>query len=324
MKSILPVLLTLSVLSPYPAHSIDLFDAQEEGAIYQVGVNVYVKLVNQEKDAAQKNQHPVNVDEIQVKKALSALRLQEENVLDTQDVFTVGEINILSKNISRALAQARADQDVIFAVRKTKDRILGLKDNHYYDAGRVFFKNDKLNLIVGDYDRPKLEGYEQAYDPTNMGITRYHFNHGSRNKGFEKIKFQTSEDSGISKASKGTRADWVELDLDSAAAAYDDRLRNAKRDELNSRREELRALFGDDLGQGLSEQEKMQLQKNNLETRKLREEMARMRQQMNTGSASNSQLTPENRLERLKKLRDQELISHEEYVIKRKEILSDL
>lgn len=325
MKTHLFTLLITLISYSYTAQGIDLFDTKEEGVVYEVGVNVYVKLVEQESAATGVNQHPINLDEELVKKALSSLRTREENVLDSLDLFTVGEINILSRNITRALTQAKAGEDVVFSVRKSKDRVLGLKDHQYYDAGRVFFKDNRLNLIMGDYDRPKLEGYEQAYDPTNMGITRYHFNHGSRASRFGKVELQTSENSGVTKASKDNRLDWVVIDLEVAATSFDDRMRNEKRAELNSRREELRALFGDDLGQGLSEQDRIQIQKDNLERRKLREEMARMRQQMNDGHNNTaSDMSPEARLSRLKNLKDQDLISHEEYVLKRKEILSEL
>lgn len=321
----IPVFLMLLSQSAY---SIDLFEKDKKDVIYEVGANVYVKLESQDDTSTGKNDHPVNLNEETINKALSFLTMQGENVLDSNSVFTVGEINILSKNLVRALSQAKSDQDVIFAVRKTKDRVLGLKDNQYYDAGRVFYKSGKLNLIMGDYDRPKLEGYEQAYDPTNMGITRYHFNHGIRDKALGRLKFNTGGDSDGVEAStyaKNKRLDWVEITLDSAASAFDNELRDAKRSELASRREELRELFGDDLGVGLSEKDRIRLQKESRERRKMREEMARMRQQMKEGgSTSSSSMSPEQRLTRLKKLKDQGLISNEEYVVKRKEILRDL
>ena len=105
----------------------------------------------------------VNLDLKKVK-LLESLKILEnggaasDSDKEKQLIFTEKQIELLSKFLVKGLIQAKANQDIIFALEKTYSRLLGLKTDRLFVAGRVFYKDDKLNIIIGDYDRARDEG----------------------------------------------------------------------------------------------------------------------------------------------------------------------
>ena len=95
---------------------------------------------------------------------------------------------------------------------KEKRTLGGLKKQTYFIAGRVFFNDGLLNLIIGEYNRIANSAYEMAYDPTNQGLVEYDFNYGERVVSKfpfnEKLAFTLS-----SVTMKSTRTDWVTVNV---------------------------------------------------------------------------------------------------------------
>ena len=147
--------------------------------------------------------------------------------------------------IIKGLKKAKPRQDIIFAMERSVPRSPVLKPNRYFVAGRVFYKDNRLNIIIGDYDRPRLDGYELAYDPTNMGIVRYNFDHGNRSKA-SKFNNTIIGVTGVeNKTWKNTRrSDWLVIDVNAAAKAYDHLTEMRKEEELAKKRQELREVLG--------------------------------------------------------------------------------
>ena len=307
------------------AIDLDFFGGDDEEVIWEVSKNVYLKYATQDKSASSQNDHPVELDEEAIRKSLGLLIIQQVDYDDTDKgslpVFTPLQINMLSKNIVRGLIKAKPDQDIIFALKKTRDRFLGLKKAQFFDAGRVFYKDGKLNIIIGEYDRPREEGYEAVNDPTHVGITAYNFNHGKRSKSAKKFKQPIVEVEGI-ELKEAQRLDWFVLDLNVASKVYDLQLQTREKDELEGKRKELRAILGEDAINGTSAKERAQ---NSKERREMRAEMARMRKEMGerSGAASSSQ-SLEERLTTLDQLKKKGLVSDKEYQLKRQEILNDI
>ena len=309
------------------AVDLGFFRGDDDGeVIWEINTNVYLKYATQDKSVSIKNDHPAELNEETIRKALELLVVQQVDFDDDSDkgsvsVFTATEMSLLSKNIARGLIKARPDQDIIFALKKSRDRFLSLKKAQFFDAGRVFFKDGKLNIIIGDYDRAREEGYENAYDPTHMGIVAYNFNHGTRLKSAKKFKEPIVEVDGI-ELKDSQRPDWFVIDLNVASKVYDLQTRAREKNELEGKRKELREILGEDAISGTSAKERAQ---NSKERREMRAEMARMRKEMSerSGTASSSQ-SLEERLKTLDQLKKKGLVSDKEYQIKRKEILNDI
>ena len=207
-------------------------------------------------------------------------------------------------------------------MKKTRDRFLGLKKAQFFDAGRIFYKEGKLNIIIGDYDRPREEGYEAVNDPTHVGITAYNFNHGKRSKSAKKFKEPIVEVEGI-ELKDAKRLDWLVLDLNVASKAFDLQASTREKNELEGKRKELRAILGEDAISGTSAKERAQ---NSKERREMRAEMARMRKEMGemSGGKGSSSQSLEERLTTLDLLKKKGLVSDKEYQVKRQEILNDI
>ena len=289
------------IFLPGSVIAINLSD--DEGVIWETGRNVYVKYAEQDSSNFGENDHPVVLKMEEISRALGSLRFLENDRSDAdqerQSIFTVEQIDVLSQNLAKGLANAKSNQDINFALDRRSRKLLSLKANRLFVAGRAFYKDEKLNIIIGEYDRGADEGFEAVYDPTHVGIVRYNFDHGrrtKRSKGLEKpiITVQGIENKQI----EGTdRNNWLVIDLKSVSEALDMKAKLQKSEEQARRREEILDILGS-------------------------EEASPSHPAAATPARASHSI--EERLTVLGRLKDKGLISDEEYAMKRKQILNEL
>lgn len=268
-----------------------------------------------EKDrAAKPNQHPADLDSGEVRDALRSLELWEQGGLlrneESMPVFTSGQTETLGRYLTQALGIAKPNQDVIFVVRGYGGVMLDTLKEREWTSGRAFFVDGKLNLIIGSFKIKKDRGIrnaEAAHGVLNDYSDMY-FDPGSRVKRSAKMPGRVVSTIGVSLATgdESGRPDWIVIDVAKAAVAYREGLipEDEKKRE-NAARQEAAKLT--------------------LERRQMREEMARLRQelkQLKSGGASTR--TVEDRLATLQELKAKALISNEEYERRRAEILGDI
>ena len=303
MKKLLVPLLALIFVEPVLA--LSFFDNLNVGflggsegvdrVIWEDGPNRYVKYAKQDSSTFGKNDHPIELDQQEIAIALSMLKVKAKK--DPVPVFTRPQIAILSKALAEGFKTVNPGQDIIFAMEKSEAKLLGLKKNAYFVAGRAFYKEGKLNLILGDYDRARNIGYEAAYDPSNAGIVTYNFDHGKRSKqsaGSYAFNNVTWEIHGIENmVYNGARRDWFLIDLHEATKAFATREQDAKQSEMIRKRKEIEEILGQPI----------------------------------PGYATPVAVpvrSAEDRLMSLNSLREKGLVSEEEYATKRKQILDEL
>jgi len=260
------------------------------------------------------NQHPAKLDAGEVRDALRSLELWAEGGLlrdeESIPVFTTGQTETLGRYLTQALAVAKPNQDVIFAIRGYGDVMLDTMKEREWTSGRAFIVDGRLNLIIGSFktkkDRAKRNA-EAAHGVLN-DYSDVYFDPGSRIKRSAKMPGRVVATVGVSFASDADagRPDWVVIDIAKAAVAYREGLipEDEKKRE-NAARQEAAKLT--------------------LERRQMREEMARLRQelkQLKGGGASAR--TVEERLATLQELKAKSLISEQEYQRRRAEILGDI
>lgn len=268
-----------------------------------------------EKDRATKpNQHPADLDNGEVRDALRSLELWEQGGLlrdeESMPVFTPGQTETLGRYLTQALGIAKPNQDVIFVVRGYGGVMLDTLKEREWTSGRAFFVDGKLNLIIGSFKIKKDRGIrnaEAAHGVLNDYSDMY-FDPGSRAKRSAKMPGRVVSTIGVSFAAgeESGRPDWIVIDVAKAAVAYREGLipEDEKKRE-NAARQEAAKLT--------------------LERRQMREEMARLRQelkQLKGGGVSTR--TVEDRLATLQELKAKALISDEEYQRRRAEILGDI
>jgi hypothetical protein len=188
-------------------------ERSNNSVIWQENENIFVKFTARDGDKKINNAHPVEINPADIHAMLSALQVEKKKNKRVP-LFSEQQQTILSEKIAKGLKTGRADQDIIFALQREERSLAGLKTDHYFIAGRVFYANDHLNLIIGDYERPRNRAYEMAYDPTNQGLVKYSFNVGTRESDGqlfdERLVFNASN---ISFESNTNRSDWLKIDM---------------------------------------------------------------------------------------------------------------
>jgi len=301
INKIIILYLAFQVILPGSVFATNLFE--DEDVIWEAGRNVYIKYAEQDDSNFGNNDHPVILDVEEISRALDSLKFLENDRSDPdqeqQSVFTVEQIDVLSQNLAKGLAKAKPNQDINFALDRTSRKIISLKANRLFVAGRAFYKDEKLNIIIGNYDRGANEGFEAAYDPTHVGIVRYHFDHGRRTKNSKGFKKPIITVQGIdNKQLEGThRNDWLVIDLKSVSEALDMEASLQISEEQAKKREEIIELLGS-------------------------EEASPSHPAAAVPARATYSI--EERLTSLNRLRDKGLISDEEYAMKRKQILDEL
>lgn len=217
------------------------------------GNDEFVRLVPLEEHAQRSNDHPSNHSPAQLAAGLRAIEVfkSDSDNPSRQALFDDATSQQLGALLAEALAEARPDQDVLFAI--ITSRPAGLLGKHKESiSARVFVAQGRLNLILGDVFRSTLpEGFHS--DPNRVRqIDRRLEPHlaGSRSESLV---------SGYAVAFKGAverpdsarkdRSDWVLLDLD---RSFEPALGQSAADHQNTstleaRLEKLKALRANEL-----------------------------------------------------------------------------
>lgn len=156
------------------------------------------------------NEHPVALDEDQIRNALGSLEFMLPNKDKSLPVFEKPELNVLGRYLSAALAQAGPDEDVAFAVIGDYRAAYGLAKEQMYTAARVFYREGKLNMIFGDIHGAYRATADRRLYPLAPGSRSKSSTHTWALLGQPDQEFYAGAD--------GQRTDWVVLDLASMEA----------------------------------------------------------------------------------------------------------
>jgi hypothetical protein len=276
----------------------------------------YVRLVPQDQDTsgpARPNEHPAHLMVDEVYDVLESLELwveggffRDEEAAKALDGISLG---LLAQQISEGLAVAKPDEDLTFNVRGYAKVAFDIAKERYWTAGRVFFVDGKLNLIIGSFQVKKDRGMRNA-EAAHGVIDDYrdlNFEPGSRRRQ-SKMPGRIVASTGITlhDGASGIRPDWVEIDVPVVVAAYRDSLVPV---EEKKRDQKLKA----------------EAAKLTLERRQMREEMARLRKELDALKGGGAPVqSVEERLLTLQKLKDTDLITEQEFAQRRAEILKGI
>lgn len=276
----------------------------------------YVSLApqsNAKANSIPKNQHPVILDVADVRDALLSLELWVDGGFFRNEeavaVLSSGQITTIVRYLVEALAQAASNEDVVFNVRGYGTVALDIIREKYWTAGRVFYANNKLNVIIGTYQVKKDRGIKQAEGAYGIldDYSDLHFSPGDR-EDVTKMPGRIVTTAGVTLNSErgSERPDWVQIDLSVAANAYRDSL---VPDDEKKREAKV----------------KQEAAKLTVERRQMREEMARLRKELDKLKSGGAQAPDlEQRLETLKELKDKGLITDGEFQDRRQAILEEI
>ncbi len=316
MKTItnhLIILFFLGALTVPTGVSAALFGG-DENVIWQSGSSQFIKYSKQDSSDFGGNDHPVELDPRNIATVLESLRFQvkKSGLFSSGDeekpVFSITQARRLAENLAKGLREAGPEQDITFVLLKEVSQLIVLTD-HVFVTGRAFYKDGRLNIIIGDYDRFKNEEYERVYDSSGQLAGAYNFNFGFRSSASTNVPGNVVNMDGIQNKviNNDVRQDWIVLDIDQAARAIAQQKGQRNKEEG-----------------GMSREMRLEAARMQKEQRELKLEMARMREQMKNSGGGSDGKSVEERLETLEKLYDEDMISQEEYETKREQILSDI
>lgn len=286
--------------------------AMADDVLWESGLNLHIKITGQD-NKSKPNQHPVTLDAREISNALIQIQILNRKFVkedELKTVFTIQQATLLGQYLASGLQKAKPDEDIVFALVSNKTSYVVLKET-YYMAGRAFYADDRLHIIIGEYDKPPDKFRERAEaSHGNTGGVQYFFDNGKRTKasGFKHVVITKDGIDNYKEGGSKLRRDWFVIDVNQASKAY------VAQKEANKK------LDPNEANAELIRQESARMAK---ERREMRMEMARLRKEMSESQDGGS-LTVEERLKQLDELKDKGLISNDEYDIKRQEILSDI
>ena len=260
------------------------------------------------------NEHPAILNIADVRDALRSMELWVEGGFFRNEeaipVFSSGQVATLSRYLVEGLAQAAINEDVVFVVRGYANVALDIAKERFWTAGRAFYKDNKLNIIVGTFQLRKDRGVRQAEGAHGVldNYADLHFDHGSRTDRTSMPGRIVTTPGVTFNGSRGDteRPDWVQIDVALAADAYRESLvpdEDRKRDA----------------------RVKQEAAKLTVERRQMREEMARLRKELEAVKSGGAQVQGlEQRLATLQELKEKDLISDDEFASRRKAILEEI
>lgn len=236
-----------------------IFGSEEELVLWQ-GPGQYLKLVEQDRfkkyQRAPGGDHPANISAKDFAAVLASLSVGKEggSTKGGAPLFTPAEIALIAPKVADALSKAQARQDVIFAVTDAHG-----KSERMTTAARVFVDQGQLNIILGDTMQSGGGGADQAINhhlaPYRPGRRRESLDTAQEMGGGPGISFRP----GL----RSPRYDWAIVDVQTAVAAY-----RGPQIPLVTAPEAAPAGVPDETARLMQERQQM------------REEMARMRKQL--------------------------------------------
>ena len=263
------------------------------------------------RDGGSPNDHPIRLSREKIRGAMRLIFVQENRQDDLVPLFADYDLKILSRYVSKGFAKASPDQDVTFAIESWHEGFMGLKTEKVI-TGRLFYVNNQLNLIFGSLMKPApmFGGQDEQSLAKNPDPRLNPYVPGLRIiKIKQKARISTPRDSGVFRAA-ANRPDWLVFFPKALAArgrvAAPVKPAAAPR---QSRPPVATQATGD--------------------YRQLREEVDRLKQELRQprpGIPGQQQAPPnsatiEKRLAVLEKLHKRGLITNEELVVKREQIL---
>jgi len=201
-----------------------LFEGGDDAVIWRSGPNQVIEYLPIDPAEDGRNDHPVQLDADALAAALESLAFRSSGLLlagaEVKPVFSRGQARRLAKHLAEGLGAASPLQDIAFVLEKQTTRLVVLQQQVFV-AGRAFYRDGRLNIIVGDYDKFRNKAFETTYDSSGQLSVPYVFDFGSRQRGSKALNGELLDRPGVANKQAGERLreDWLLVDVEVAARA---------------------------------------------------------------------------------------------------------
>lgn len=199
--------------------------SDETISIWQ-GLDAFVELAPQDAlgaQAAPANEHPVTISATDLTEALAALRVKEgERARETAPLFTADAAERLSGPLAAALARATPNQDVLFAIDMAQKAVL-IGSKPVSVAGRAFYREQRLNLIIGELHvstvPPEYKDYPIGYPKLDRRLHPHQTGGRAEETHYPRgAHFELGENVSLFMQDAKPRADWLIVNVGALAA----------------------------------------------------------------------------------------------------------
>jgi hypothetical protein len=121
----------------------------------------------------QPNDHPVQLPADQIHTMLGALSAQFKAEEKPVPLFIEQELKILADAISTGLETARPSEDVTFHIIGIHREFISFTSDRQFISGRVFYRDGKLNLLIGRLHEPYRANFDRRLYPVETGTRQY-------------------------------------------------------------------------------------------------------------------------------------------------------
>jgi hypothetical protein len=195
-----------------PAH------AGSEAIIWE-GNDQSVALAPQDEETAPPNDHPATLAPQDIERMLAGLRFRyadQETDTPPVAVFNAEQVGILGEALATGLSRATPSQDVTFSIIGAHRLSPGaFARRNRLTAGRVFFREGELNVIFGEIQSPYRK--KNIYGQVDQDFHPREFGSRTIPSGQESILIASTAAS-LRGDAEGKRDDWVVFDPDNTGA----------------------------------------------------------------------------------------------------------
>jgi hypothetical protein len=129
----------------------------------------FVAIEPVEKDAEGKNTHPVTITTENLTTLLAAIDLRDGDTPAAETLFTQESLQNLVPYLQQALQTAGPGDDVTYAVIGLYKSLYGLAKRPKVTTGRLFFRDNKLNMIIGLAQQDVNDRVDRRLEPFTPG-----------------------------------------------------------------------------------------------------------------------------------------------------------
>lgn len=118
----------------------------------------------------QPNDHPIELPLDRIAAMLASIDIHATDNGKPEPLFTRSGVEVLAPQLQQGLRQASSKEDVTFAVIGLHDALYGLGRSPKVTTGRVFYKEGRLNIIVGLAQQEVRERDDRRLVPFTPGV----------------------------------------------------------------------------------------------------------------------------------------------------------
>ena len=118
----------------------------------------------------QPNDHPIELPLDRIAAMLASIDIHATDNGKPEPLFTRSGVEVLAPQLQQGLRQASPKEDVTFAVIGLHDALYGLAKSPKVTTGRVFYKEGRLNIIVGLAQQEVRERDDRRLAPFTPGV----------------------------------------------------------------------------------------------------------------------------------------------------------